>query len=82
MKLHPGSPCCCKPGRYVRFVVQAVPGCPGVISCRDNETTGPKSLAEHPIPDDAEILIRTPGFVFEADLTDTVLMTVNAKEFS
>lgn len=82
MKLHPGSVCSCSPRRYVRFVIPAVPGCKPVISCRDAEGTGPKSLAEHDIPADAEIMIRTPGFVFEASLTDTVAMTVGKKRES
>lgn len=82
MKLYPGSVCSCSPRRYVRFVIPAVPGCKPVISCRDAEGTGPKSLAEHAIPPDAELAIRVPGLVFERDLTDTILMTINAKDFS
>lgn len=83
MKLYPGSPCSCSPRRYVRFVVPAgVPGCPPVISCRDAELTGPKSLAEHPLPAGAEVAIRAPGFVFEPHLTEHITMTINVKEFS
>lgn len=83
MKLHPGSVCSCSLRRYVRFVIPAgVPGCAPVISCRDAELTGPKSLAEHPLPADAEVAIRAPGFFAEAPLTDTITMTINVKEFS
>lgn len=79
MKLHPGMPCTCKPGRYVRFIVQAVPGCAGVVSCRDSELTGKASLSEHPIPALAEVMIRVADFGTGGD---TVRMLINGKEFS
>lgn len=66
-KLYPGAPCTCHPGRYIRFIIPpGVPGCRAVISCRnDNDlngpTTGPKSLLEHALPPDVEVLVHVPG---------------------
>lgn len=55
-----GSPCTCKDGRYVRFVVQAAPGIDGVISCRGN-VSPQRDVREHPIPANAIVLVRMPG---------------------
>lgn len=58
--VYAGGPCTCKPGRYVRFVIPAVPGCEGVISCQQEGETRRATIIEHAIPVGVEIAIRCP----------------------
>lgn len=60
--LRNGGPCCCEPGRYVRYTLPAVPGIPeAIVSCRAYDETGPHSLRMHAIPPDAHIEVRCPN---------------------
>lgn len=61
MIIRAGGPCPCKEGRYVRFVVPAVPGCKPVISCRPTDSVRSDEIREHAIPPGSEIQIRLPG---------------------
>lgn len=57
--LRNGGPCCCAPGRYVRFTLPAVPGIPqAIVSCREVDGTGLQTIREHAIPSDAHIEVR------------------------
>jgi hypothetical protein len=57
--LRNGGPCCCQPGRYVRFTLPAVPGIPtAIVSCRENDDNSRHTIREHAIPPDAHIEVR------------------------
>ena len=62
MTLIRGGPCCCRPGRYIRFVIpRGVTGCDPVISCRSQDGTGRESMREHEVPVGAHYAILYPG---------------------
>jgi hypothetical protein len=60
--LYAGGPCCCRPNRYIRYIVPPVPGCTPAIYCRDNEA-GTEGKATHAIPRGAVLVVRAPQMV-------------------
>lgn len=57
--IYAGGPCTCRPGRYVRYFVPAVPGCEATVFCRDVEA-GKEGKAQHPPPAGAMLAMRVP----------------------
>lgn len=59
--IYAGGPCCCRPGRYVRYIIpRGVPGATAAIHCRDAEAVT-EGKATHPIPRGAVLMVRTPS---------------------
>lgn len=63
--LYAGGPCSCRPGRYVRFIIPAVPGCVAAVHCRDLEAAR-EGLATHAIPAGAVVALHMPRISNEA----------------
>lgn len=56
-----GSPCSCAPGRYVRYVVPAVPGLRATVSCRSHSSTEWRDVRHHAPPAGTMMAVFTPS---------------------